>query len=164
MNKEEKKAIKNLENFAYTIHGTFSVAEAKTILNLIEKLQKENEELKNECEISKTGSDYWCMKYSEFQSKNKEFIAKNNAIKKENEELHKEINERIKLKIENEKIVDTQFLPIQKVKDKLEELKRKINNGGKTYGRYGGCVINSENIMKLQNQIEALQELIEERK
>ena len=52
-------------------------------------------------------------------------------------------------------------ISIQKVKDKIEELNRKIDNGGKTYGRYGGCVINSENIMKLQNQIEALQELLE---
>lgn len=52
-------------------------------------------------------------------------------------------------------------IPVSLVKDKIEELNRKIDNGGKTYGRYGGCVINSENIMKLQNQIEALQELLE---
>lgn len=52
-------------------------------------------------------------------------------------------------------------IPIQKIKDKIEELNRKINNGGKTYGRYGGCVIDSENIMKLQNQIEVLQQLLE---
>lgn len=40
---------------------------------------------------------------------------------------------------------------IEKLQKENEELNRKINNGGKTYGRYGGCVINSENIMKLQN-------------
>lgn len=45
-------------------------------------------------------------------------------VLKENEELHKEINERIKLKIENEKIVDKQFLPIQEIKDLIEELKK----------------------------------------
>ena len=37
---------------------------------------------------------------------------------KENEELHKEINERVKLKIENEKIVDEEFI----AKDKIREL------------------------------------------
>lgn len=39
LNEEEKKAITSLRDFAYTLHGTFSVAEAKTILNLIEKQQ-----------------------------------------------------------------------------------------------------------------------------
>ena len=43
------------------------------------------------------------------------------SLQKENEDLHREINQRIKLKIENEKIVDTQFIPIQKVKDKISE-------------------------------------------
>lgn len=42
-------------------------------------------------------------------------------LQKENEDLHREINQRIKLKIENEKIVNTQFIPIQKVKDKISE-------------------------------------------
>ena len=45
MNKEEIKAIESLKGFAYTIHGTLSVGEARTILNLIKNLQKENEEL-----------------------------------------------------------------------------------------------------------------------
>ena len=42
-------------------------------------------------------------------------------LKEENEHLHREINRRIKLKIENEKIVDTQFIYKPKVKDKIEE-------------------------------------------
>ena len=81
-------------------------------------------------------------------------------VLKENEELKK-------FHIQDNKHLDfimQHSIPVQKVKDKIEELKRKINNGGKTYGRYGGCVINSENIMKLQNQIEALKELLEGRK
>ena len=36
--------------------------------------------------------------------------------------MHREINRRIKLKIENEKIVDTQFIYKQKIEDKIEEL------------------------------------------
>ena len=77
MNEEEKKAIERFKHCS----GYFVLDKesSKTILNLIEKLQKENED------------------------------------------LHREINQRIKLKIENEKIVDTQFIPIQKVKDKISE-------------------------------------------
>ena len=88
-------------------------------------------------------------------------------VLKENEELNKHV---IHLTDEQYRTVidlaqnDINKQWIQKVKDKIEELNRKINNGGKTYGRYGGCVINSENIMKLQNQIEALKELLEGRK
>ncbi len=68
------------------------------------------------------------------------------------------------IKEETPQYIKENYIPVQKVKDKIKELNRKINNGGKTYGRYGGCVINSENIMKLQNQIEALKELLEGRK
>ena len=77
MNEEENKAIERFKHCS----GYFVLDKesSKTILNLIEKLQKENED------------------------------------------LHREINQRIKLKIENEKIVDTQFIPIQKVKDKISE-------------------------------------------
>lgn len=37
MTEEEKKAIKSIKEFAYTIHGTLTVEEAKIILKLIEK-------------------------------------------------------------------------------------------------------------------------------
>lgn len=39
MSEEEKEAIESLNEFAYTIHGTLSVGEAKVILNLIQKQQ-----------------------------------------------------------------------------------------------------------------------------
>lgn len=93
MNEEEKESIEefrkqlilaiNIDDVTTTIRND----NAQTILNLIEKLQKENEELN-----------------------------------KENEHLHREINRRIKLKIENEKIVDTQFIYKQKIENKIEEL------------------------------------------
>lgn len=47
MSEEENKSIKSLNDFAYTIHGTLSVGEAKTILNLIKNLKQKNEELKH---------------------------------------------------------------------------------------------------------------------
>ena len=46
MNKEEKKAIKSMKEFAYTIYGTLSIKEAQTVLNLLEKKDKQIEELK----------------------------------------------------------------------------------------------------------------------
>ena len=87
------------------------------ILNLIEKLQKENEELN-----------------------------------KENEHLHREINRRIKLKIENEKIVDTQFIYKQKIKDKIEELKQKAIN----YGIF----IDKNESFNIESKISVLKELL----
>lgn len=46
MNEEERKAIKSMKEFAYTIHGTLSIKEAQTVLNLLEKKDKQIEELK----------------------------------------------------------------------------------------------------------------------
>lgn len=40
MNEEEKKAIKSMKEFAYTIHGTLSIKEAQIVLNLLEKKDK----------------------------------------------------------------------------------------------------------------------------
>lgn len=46
MTNEEKKAIKSLKEFAYTIHGILSVGEAKTLLQLLEQKDKRIDELK----------------------------------------------------------------------------------------------------------------------
>lgn len=77
MNEEEKKAIKSLKGFAYTIHGTLSVGEAKTILNLIENLQKENKDLQES--VDQIYEDYKdaglrMFQYSETLDKVKEFV------------------------------------------------------------------------------------------
>ena len=40
----------------------------------------------------------------------------------ENEQLHREINRRIKLKIENEKIVDNEFISKNKIREKIKRL------------------------------------------
>ena len=50
-------------------------------------------------------------------------INKNKELQKENEHLHREINRRIKLKIENEKIVDTQLKVLHELLDESEENK-----------------------------------------
>lgn len=45
----------------------------------------------------------------------------------ENNQLHEEINERIKLKIENEKIVDNEFISKNKIREKIEALQELLN-------------------------------------
>lgn len=49
-------------------------------------------------------------------------------------------------------------IPVSLVEEKIEELNKKLNNKG-----YGGCIIIPEKIMKLENQIDILQELLEKR-
>lgn len=49
MNKEEKKAIKDMNKFANSIDTSCVTArQMQIILNLVEKLKKENKELKND--------------------------------------------------------------------------------------------------------------------
>lgn len=45
-----------------------------------------------------------------------------NNLVYENNSLHKEINRRIKLKIENEKIVDNEFISKNKIREKIKRL------------------------------------------
>ena len=82
----------------------------------------------------------------------KRVLKENEEVHKENEHLHREINRRIKLKIENEKIVDTQFISIQKIKDKIKHYQELQDNYIKKYDE-----INEG----LQAMINVLQELLE---
>lgn len=52
MNEEEKKAINSLKSFAYTIHRTISVGEAKTVLNLLATQSKQIDLMAKEIHIS----------------------------------------------------------------------------------------------------------------
>ena len=99
------------------------------ILSDYKRVLKENEQLR-----------------TEVNSLNKE----NEELNKENEELHREINKRIKLKIENEKIVDTQFIYKQKIKDKIKEIVEKIKHEE-----------NEKVVIYLSKQKNILQELLE---
>ena len=63
----------------------------------------------------------------------------------ENNDLHKEINRRIKLKIENEKIVDNEFISKNKIREKIKRLD-----------------YNSENTEQRYFKKEVLQELLNE--
>ena len=108
----------------------------ENLINKNKKLQKENEELKEynmtyERILGLADNRIYRKKYLEERRKEQpnllypdsdEIYRRYYELKEENEHLHKEINRRIKLKIENEKIVDTQFIYKPKVKDRIEKL------------------------------------------
>ena len=108
----------------------------ENLINKNKELQKENEELKEYNMTYKrilglADNRIYRKKYLEERRKEQpnllypdsdEIYRRYYELKEENEHLHREINRRIKLKIENEKIVDTQFIYKPKVKDKIEKL------------------------------------------
>ena len=89
-------------------------------------------------------------------SEYKKVLKENEVLSKENKELQKEIDQMKSLDIY--KLVEDwetgQFIPIQKVKDKIEELKKKVEELTDEKGYWGGS--------DLLEQIKVLQELLEE--
>lgn len=148
MNEEEKKAIKIVNSLKEwgKIHfivknrsyARLTYNEVYLLLNLIEKLQKENEELKNNTRKNENELEFdidcdWI------------------ALQKMLDESEKS-NEYISYK--NEKWIKEKYcIPIQKVKDKIEELKKKVEELTDEKGYWGGS--------DLLEQIKVLQELLE---
>ena len=109
----------------------------RLLVENIEKLQKENEELKEYNMTYKrilglADNRIYRKKYLEERRKEQpnllypdsdEIYQRYYELKEENEHLHREINRRIKLKIENEKIVDTQLKVLHELLDESEENK-----------------------------------------
>ena len=127
------------------------------ILNIEKYIELVTE--KNYCECNELNEI--CLGSQGYGSRNvahsmKRILSDYKRLLKENEHLHKEINRRIKLKIENEKIVDTQFIYKQKIKDKIEEYKNML----KTCNKAKDIV----RIKAINERILELQELIEEEK
>lgn len=139
MNEEEKKALKVINartrrlldeleiekedmsdepRIAYLMQ---EIRANKTILNLIEKLQKENNKLNiklddKEAEIQILKDD---IKADDIEYKHVIEI-----LKKENEEYSKQLDL---------DYVDKNYIPKQKIKAKIEELNKTINKGGIIY-------------------------------
>lgn len=88
-------------------------------------------------------------------SEYKKVLKENEVLSKENKELQKEIDQMKSLDIY--KLVEDwetgQFIPVQKVKDKIEELKKKVEELTDDKGYWGGS--------DLLEQIKVLQELLE---
>ena len=156
MNEEEKKAVKLFYNLRATIdesnmlfdedinvkHGKETIKQITIILNLIEKLQKENEELKEEKEQAWEEWNNLEQGSYETEQKLKQQIKK---LQKENEELkadNYELNNRITDLLEN--------ISVQKVKDKIEEIQEE-----------GYWLFTTDR--DSDKCVEVLQELIEER-
>ena len=88
-------------------------------------------------------------------SEYKKVLKENEVLLKENKEFQKEIDQMKSLDIY--KLVEDwetgQFIPVQKVKDKIEELKKKVEELTDDKGYWGGS--------DLLEQIKVLQELLE---
>ena len=109
----------------------------ENLINKNKKLQKENEELKEYNMTYKrilglADNRIYRKKYLEERRKEQpnllypdsdEIYRRYYELKEENEHLHREINRRIKLKIENEKIIDTQLKVLHELLDESEENK-----------------------------------------
>lgn len=201
MNEEEKKALKVINTRTKRLLDEFKIEKEdmsdepkiaylmqeiranKTILNLIEKLQKENQELKQDrnnnyqmialaqnevlgymqgYEDSKKlkrsavacvveNQQYYIIK-KEIEHY-KEYIEK---LQKENEELKNKLLDTLEgqkvIEEETPQYIKENFIPVQKVKDKIEEINKKILNAPKY----------DEKISVYRYQKQILQELIGE--
>ena len=172
MNEEEEQAIERLKEIEVNTYSEGKARAIDTVLNLIEKLQKENEELK----------DTNCLVKRYFKLKDT-----NTYLQKENDELKKQrniepilINNKmyfIDNEIYNELLEDikSNYTSVQKVKDKIEEMQKEYNKLDKQVDEY----INDENkdlakyyenkekisiMQTLSYFINTLKELIEGRK
>lgn len=118
MNEEEKKAIEYSKNclmkITLGIDCEFDVNILDTLLNIIKKLKKESEELKNQ------------------------------------EATQKKINELLVQRYSNS-------ISVQKVKDKIEEIKKEKN-------KFGNCLVEFYENELADRDIKILQELLEGRK
>ena len=104
MNKEEEQAIERLKEIAMNTYAEGKARAIDTVLNLIEKLQKENKLAKQAL------------------IKNCNIADERNQLLKENEELKDKYATFVKMSSE----VIANSIPVQKVKDKIEELKKNL--------------------------------------
>lgn len=178
MNEEERNAIEYLKTRLYGNEGCkyIDVAQEdlRIFINLVDRKEKDIEGWKKHCEEIEEEQTEMSNKNCELefeveklQKENEELKIKNNAIKRESEayaenmtRLDNELNlEKEKSKYEwirqnclPQELVNKLYIPIQKIKDKIEEINKKILNAPKY----------DEKISVYRYQKQILQELIEE--
>lgn len=130
-----KKVLKSLENTAVDLAN--SEKENEQLRTEVNSLKKENEELKEYIVIAPN-------------------LDKMTAIKYRNIQRDAYIHGRAEEKKRAEQIIYENFIPVQKIKDKIEELKKKVEELTDEQGYWGGS--------DLLEQIKVLQELVGERK
>lgn len=144
MNEEEKKAIEDMNRFASSIDMSCVTArQMQIILNLIERLQKENTEQKAEIERrkhdNKTLKEFVSAVFNE--ELNDKYILTDKQYNAVIENAQNDINQKW----------------IQKVQDKIEEKLKQEKE------KYGNCLIKMYEDELVNRDIKILQELIEER-
>ena len=167
MNEEEKKAIKNMDRFANGIDMSIvSASQMQTILNLIEKLKKENEELKEkENKIYKEVQESLAFEKILIVKERKPELLNQGRfyISQIIYDILNDVQNPEGIHKENKCIQYIDYIPIKKVKDKIEELNRKIDKS--IDNSKGG--LDEEFIEKageLLTQKRILQELLEKEK
>ena len=168
MNEEEKRAIELLENIKNDSWTTKYIMSsdsknAEVLLNLIEKLQKENEEWNRKfCDLQ----NLYIKLQDESESKRKEYQETYKDVREELRELKKENEELKKLmahknyytqKLEEDLFENARnyVIPIQEVKDKIEEYKNTLKTCNK--------VKDIDRIKAINERILELEELLEGR-
>lgn len=148
MNEEEKNAVEYLKTRLYGNEGCkyIDVAQEdlRTFINLVDRKEKDIEGWKKYCEEIEE-------EQTEMSNKNCELEFEVEKLQKENEELK---NQEATARKVNELLVQrySNLIPVQKVKDKIEEINKKILNAPKY----------DEKISVYRYQKQILQELIEE--
>ena len=163
MNEEEKNAIEYLKTRLYGNEGCkyIDVAQEdlRTFINLVDRKEKEIEGWKKYCEEKEE-------EQTEMSNKNCELEFEVEKLQKENEELKNKLLDTLEgqkvIKEETPQYIKENFIPIEKVKDKIEEI---LNNKeyrivfeGNAEFPDDATIINAQKYIKL----EKMQELIEE--
>ena len=177
MNEEEKKAIEILKEIEINTYAEGKAIAIDTVLKLIKKLQKENEE--------------WDRKFCDLQNLYFKLQDESESKRKEYQETYKDVREELKewqetyksekkmkneyVKLYQDLLLKENVIPVQKVKDKIEEVQKEynkldkqvdeyINDANKDLSKY---YENKEKIGTMQTLawvIDNLQELLEGRK
>lgn len=135
MNEEEKKAVKYFYNLRATIdesnmlfdeeinvkHGKETIKQITIILNLIEKLQKENEDLKAKLEYKEYGD----LDNTEFEKYINEIVETRTKELREQLEEEQELNKIIKETRIN-KILENN-IEVKKLREENENLRKELN-------------------------------------
>lgn len=166
MNEEEKKAVEDSKDLikVFNNHKDKDFIDRlyyknkpieenlKILLNLIEKLQKENEGQKCLIETQSHNEEVYEKLVNRLQKENKELKLYNNSITSQLEQMTTE-------KFKNGWFHQSEFkglIPVQKVKDKIEEYKNMLKTCNKAK--------DIDRIKAINERILELQELLEGRK
>lgn len=148
MTEEERKAVEILNTFEfrgktrnYKEISSEDSKSVKIVLNLIEKLQKENEEIRIKNNAIKRESEAYVEYMIRLDIEKQNYFEKYRYYLQQNESLTKEFSN---------------VIPVQKIKDKIEEYKNMLKTCNK--------VKDIDRIKAINERILELQELLEGRK